>query len=52
MGLKTVGTLTWEACETCQRVGFGQGTCPDLYQEGDSDNVNRADYLSNEESEE
>ena len=57
MGLKTVGTLTWEACTNCQNYGvgaFGKIKCdnPSLYQEGDSNNVGCADYLSNEESEE
>lgn len=49
MGLKTVGTLTWEACENCK----SKPTCdnPNLYQEGSSDNVGCADYLSIEESE-
>jgi hypothetical protein len=52
MSLKTVGTLTWEACKTCQ----SQPTCqdPNLYQEGSSDSVSCADYLSisTDESEE
>ena len=52
MGLKTVGTLTWNACWTCQN----KATCknPSLYQDGDSDSVSCADYLSisRDESEE
>lgn len=50
MGLKTVGTLTWDVCESCKSID----TCenPSLYQEGKSNKVSCADYLSNEESEE
>jgi len=50
MGLKTVGTLTWDACNNCQNKGACDN--PSLYQEGDGYNVGCADFLEQEESEE
>ena len=50
MGLKTVGTLTWEACKSCKHEG--RKCIPALYKENNSDNVGCADYLSIGESEE
>lgn len=52
MGLKTVGTMHWRACETCSHAPV-DGGC-DIEPEFDyrSDDVECADYLSNEESEE
>ena len=54
MSLKTVGTLTWEACNTCQHGHKRNDDCefPSLYREVDTLNVGCADYLSNDESEE
>ena len=51
MGLKTVGTMHWRACETCSHAPV-DGGC-DIEPEFDyrSDDVECADYLSNEESE-
>jgi hypothetical protein len=50
MSLKTVGMLTFEACETCEN----KISCdnPSLYKESDTDSVGCADYLSTDESEE
>ena len=50
MSLKTVGTLTWDACHTCQN----NATCenPNLYEEDFSNSVGCADYLSIDEMEE
>jgi len=54
MGLKTVGTLTFEACWNCQHGVRRHDDCnsPSLYREHDGLNVGCADYLSIEESEE
>ena len=57
MGLKTVGTLTWEACKSCKREDCGHGISedcefPSLYRERDTYNVGCADYLSRVECEE
>lgn len=55
MSLKTVGTLTWEACKTCQH-GI-DGSCdpyfaPEFHCNRNNNIVSCADYLSKDESEE
>ena len=57
MGLKTVGTLTWEACKFCRHGIDGKclpthGFVPEFHCSRDSNQVSCTDYLSNDESEE
>ena len=46
--LKTIGTLTWEACKNCCRI-VDDCEFPSLYREVDTENIGCADYLSTEE---
>ena len=55
MGLKTVGTLPWEACKSCKHEMGGK--CfpffdPEFHRSRDDNKVICADYLSRVESEE
>ncbi len=59
MGLKTVGTLTWEACKSCRHGVVKRCNSfippefiPELHYNAKKNMVECADYLSIDESEE
>ena len=52
MGLKTIGTMHWRACESCSHAPAGGGCDIDPQFDYGADDVECADYLSTEESEE